>query len=92
MAQQASFSVLINGRVQGVFFRSFTQGKARGLCLHGYVRNLTSGAVEVYAEGDKDKLDQLLSYLKIGPIGSTITSVKVDWSVFGGQYKYFFIR
>jgi len=92
MSEQVSFSALINGRVQGVFFRSFTQGKALNLGLYGYVRNLTSGAVEVYAEGDKSKLDSLISYLKIGPIGSVITGVKVDWSVFGGQYTDFSVR
>jgi acylphosphatase len=92
MSGQVSFSALINGRVQGVFFRSFTQGKAHSLGLCGYVRNLASGAVEVYAEGNKAKLEILLSYLELGPIGSTVSNVKVDWSVPSGQYKDFSIR
>ena len=92
MSEQVSFSALINGRVQGVFFRSFTQGKAHSLGLCGYIRNLASGAVEIYAEGDKGNLGKLLSYIKLGPIGSTVSSVKVDWSIPSGQYKDFSIR
>ena len=48
---------LISGRVQGVGFRYFTQAAAGREGLHGWVRNLPDGRVEVEAEGDADAIE-----------------------------------
>src|SRR4051812_819774 len=42
---------LISGRVQGVGFRAFTEAQAAVEGLHGWVRNLPDGTVEVVFEG-----------------------------------------
>ncbi|MDI6639363.1 MAG: acylphosphatase, partial [Methanocellales archaeon] len=57
----------VSGRVQGVFFRSFTRSEATSLGIHGWVRNLRDGRVEVLAEGEKSALDELLGRLREGP-------------------------
>jgi acylphosphatase len=58
---------IIRGRVQGVGFRYFVQGEATALGLKGWVRNLDSGEVEVYASGDDKSLAELAGALHRGP-------------------------
>ena len=83
--------LIVKGRVQGVFFRAFVLRKAAQLGLTGYVRNLPDSVVEVWAEGDKEKLDRLISYLEIGPRAASVDRVEVNWSVCTGDYSGFSI-
>ena len=55
---------IISGRVQGVFFRVNTRTKADELGLTGWVKNRWDGKVEVLCEGPKEKIDQMLEWLK----------------------------
>ena len=52
--------IIITGRVQGVFFRYSTNKVGNKLGLKGLVRNLPDGNVEVVAEGDEDKLKEMV--------------------------------
>ncbi len=54
----------VAGRVQGVFFRVYTQKFARNLGLNGYVRNLSDGRVEIVAEGSEELLRKLAAWAK----------------------------
>lgn len=93
MMGKASFLAIVHGRVQGVYFRAFVQGQARELGLTGYVRNLAGGtSVEVRAEGEKEKLEKLVGYLHIGPEGSRVENVDVEWSAFEGVCEEFKVR
>jgi acylphosphatase len=93
MADVASLSVTVYGRVQGVNFRYFVRNEARKLGLTGYVRNLASGdAVEVKAEGGKPQLDKLLELLRTGPPGARVESIQADWSHYTGQFDNFAIK
>ena len=53
-------TVIIQGRVQGVSFRYYTQRTAQSLGLKGWVRNERDGGVAVVAEGSETELKQLL--------------------------------
>ncbi len=80
----------VTGLVQGVFFRDFVHQHARRLDLAGYVRNLSEGAtVEVYAEGEKACLQQLLQLLWQGPPEARVRHVQVQWRAPQGQYQRF---
>ena len=57
----------MRGRVQGVGFRYFAEHNANAIGVHGYVRNLDSGDVEVYAVGTKPQLTELAAMLWKGP-------------------------
>lgn len=93
MAEMAHLSAKVYGRVQGVFFRYFVRDTARKLGLNGYVRNLPSGdAVEVQAEGDKQRLEKLAHQLKIGPPGAWVKKVDISWSDYSGQFSDFGIK
>ena len=48
----AAARFLVEGRVQGVFFRASTREQALGLGLRGHAVNLDDGTVEVLAVGD----------------------------------------
>ncbi|MDO4260829.1 MAG: acylphosphatase [Eubacteriales bacterium] len=55
--------ILFFGRVQGVGFRYHATYKARLLGLTGWVRNLPDGSVELEAQGDPERIDDLILYL-----------------------------
>lgn len=93
MSDVAALQVKVYGQVQGVFFRAFTQEQATKLGLTGYVRNLPAEeAVEVWAEGDRAKLEMLIGYLKMGPPRAMVTKVITNWSEYTGSYSGFGIR
>jgi len=69
---------IVNGRVQGVFFRARTQELARKLGLFGWVRNCEDGTVEIHAEGNSDALKELESWCHRGPPGAAVESVEVE--------------
>jgi acylphosphatase len=52
--------VCYSGRVQGVGFRYTCQRLAEGFAVGGYVRNLQSGDVEVWVEGEEDQVQGFL--------------------------------
>lgn len=54
----------VHGRVQGVGFRWWTRARALELGLVGYAANHADGRVLVVAEGERDRLDALVSLLR----------------------------
>ncbi|HEY5918996.1 MAG TPA: acylphosphatase, partial [Chryseolinea sp.] len=50
-------SILVSGRVQGVFYRASAKTKADELGITGFVQNLPDGEVYMEAEGPDEKLD-----------------------------------
>ncbi len=69
--------IYISGNVQGVFFRAFVKENAEKLGLKGYVRNLENGRVEVFVEGNADKVDKLIELCKQGPKHAKVRNVDV---------------
>ena len=67
----------VEGRVQGVFFRSSTVKEADRLGVRGRVRNLEDGAVEVVAQGEPDAVAALVEWLWQGSRLSRVTAVTV---------------
>ncbi len=93
MTDLASVKVTVHGRVQGIGFRHFTWKYAVELGLTGYVRNLPdSTAVEVEAEGERDQLEKLIEYLKVGSLGATVERVDINRSEYSGGYSGFGVR
>ncbi len=85
-------NVVVRGRVQGVFFRAAAQREARRLGLVGWVRNRTDGAVEVTADGDEDKLRELLGFCQRGPSAARVDGVETRWRAYSGEFADFRIR
>jgi len=70
--------VRIAGRVQGVFFRAWTQEKARDLGVSGWVRNCSDGSVEAHLEGEESALETLIAQVRNGPPAAQVEQVTVE--------------
>ena len=84
--------VWVSGVVQGVGFRYFTLRQARELALSGWVKNSLDGKVEIVAEGEKWKLDDLIDNVKIGPSSSSVSGVEVEEEEFKNEFDGFEVR
>ena len=75
---QQTISLLVRGKVQGVFYRQSTREKALALGITGTVRNNPDGAVAILATGTKAQLDALLSWCRQGPPRAVVTAVDLQ--------------
>jgi acylphosphatase len=66
--------VVVQGHVQGVFFRETTRRRALAAGVAGWVRNTTDGSVEAVFEGEREAIDRLVAFAQEGPRGA-----RVDW-------------
>ncbi len=82
----------IQGRVQGVGYRHFIAVEAARLGLHGAVRNLAGGDVELIAEGDRTALERLLERARAGPPHAQVAAVAADWDEGPPRYRQFRIE
>ncbi|HZM01166.1 MAG TPA: acylphosphatase [Planctomycetota bacterium] len=77
--QRRTVTVRIEGRVQGVFYRAWTEEKARMLGLDGWVRNRRDGTVEVEVVGERDAVQACIERLRRGPPGADVARLEVEW-------------
>jgi len=89
---KARAHVLISGRVQGVFFRAYTQRAAQERELIGWVMNTPDGRVEAVLEGEKEKVEDMIRWCHQGSPHSRITEVSVDWEEYRGEFRDFSVR
>lgn len=83
---------IVQGRVQGVFFRQGTFDKAHELGVTGWVRNLSNGNVEVLACGTMQQLDDLCEWLWEGPPAARVEEVQVTDVKFEEHLKFQIVR
>jgi len=81
--------ITVSGLVQGVFFRYTTRKVARNLGLKGYVKNMPDGTVYIEAEGEKDKLEQLLRFAEKGPPHANVTHTEYEYKAPENKFKGF---
>lgn len=67
----------MTGRVQGVFFRAWTEELANLLGLHGWVRNRIDGSVEAHARGPEEAIRGFEIRLWEGPPASQVEGVEL---------------
>jgi len=80
---------VINGRVQGVFFRMETKQEADRLGVFGWVRNRNDGTVEAVFEGDEKNVGSVIEWCKKGPPLSNVTRVDVQWKDYEDEFTRF---
>lgn len=55
---------IFKGKVQGVYFRAYTEDFAKDLNVKGWVRNLPDGSVEALFQGEEENINELIRKLK----------------------------
>ncbi|HWE04480.1 MAG TPA: acylphosphatase [Tepidisphaeraceae bacterium] len=80
-----------DGRVQGVGFRYTTQNIAMRYNVHGYVRNLADGRVELVLEGEDPEIDGVIGCLR-QKMGGFIHQVQSNNYPATGEFESFGIR
>ena len=68
----------ITGRVQGVAYRAWTRAAAEKLGLTGWVKNRDDGSVLAHLEGDKARVDELLTLMWQGPGAARVQDVQAE--------------
>lgn len=81
--------LIIEGRVQGVWFRDSTRRKAHELGVFGWVRNRPDGNVELICEGETDRVDRLIEWCHEGPIYAKVTRVEEIPEEWKGEFDSF---
>jgi len=84
--------IKVFGGVQGVLFRSYTQGFANQVRLKGWVGNTLDGGVEVVAEGNKKDLEKLIDWAKTGPRFAEVENVEINWQKPTGEFDSFTVK
>lgn len=81
--------LIIEGRVQGVWFRDSTRLKAIKLGLSGWVKNRFDGSVEIVAEGPEENIKELKKWCHHGPPAARVTGVREINEEFTGKFDSF---
>ena len=70
-----AFRVEIYGRVQGVWFRAWTEKTARNKGLSGWVRNRSDGSVEALIVGPANEVEAMIGECSQGPPAARVDDV-----------------
>ena len=71
--------VFIQGKVQGVFYRSWMKSNALALGLKGWAKNLEDGRVEAVIQGPKAEVEEILQKCREGNSSARVTHMDVSY-------------
>ena len=71
-----SVRIFLTGSIQGIFFRQFVKDNADKSNVRGYIRNLVVGSIEIFFEGDKEKVNSLIEICRTGHKHANIRNVE----------------
>jgi acylphosphatase len=72
-----SVQVRIEGLVQGVAYRAWTESEANELGLGGWVRNRRDGTVEAVFSGEAEAVTEMLRRCEAGPPSARVEGVEI---------------
>ena len=83
-------SARVSGRVQGVGFRWWVRRRAEALGIVGWIMNADDErSVDLVAEGDAERLDELERLLHVGPDGARVERVESRREPASGEFERF---
>ena len=92
MVQETRVHIFVSGLVQGIFFRHNARQKAQELGITGWVRNLADGRVEIVAEGEKQKINDLIEWAERGPSVARVDKLDLEYEKYKGEFDSFEVR
>ena len=75
MTGEVAVEALIRGRVQGVWYRSWTEEEARRRGLSGWVRNNPDGTVTALFAGPPETVADMLDACRAGPLAARVDAI-----------------
>jgi acylphosphatase len=81
--------VIVQGRVQGVYFRNSLKQLADAHGVSGWVRNRADGAVEALLQGPRGAGVTVADGRRGGPPRARVESLDVEWSDLGEELQGF---
>ena len=81
--------LIVEGKVQGVWFRESTRREASHLGVFGWVRNRPDGKVEVLAEGPEESVRSLVAWCHHGPPAARVHKVQEYEEAWTGEFDSF---
>ena len=84
--------LFLTGSVQGMFFEQFIKEQADSLTLKGFFRKLEDGRVEIFLEGDHEKLQEMVAICKRGYQHTHIRNVEEREERFQGFKEFKVLR
>jgi acylphosphatase len=73
-----TISIVVKGKVQGVYYRQSTKRQAIEFGLTGRVKNMPDGSVHVIATGNTEQLNKLILWCKAGPSNAIVTDLIIE--------------
>jgi len=67
--------ITLKGSVQSMFIEQFIKDNADRIGVKGFIRKLEDGRVEIFIEGDGEKVTEMTEVCKKGPQHAQIRSV-----------------
>ena len=72
-----SVRIYLTGNMQSMFFKQYMKETADKCNVHGFLRNLEDGRVEIFTEGNIDDVNAFIEFAKVGPKFVTIRKFEV---------------
>ena len=73
-----TISIIVSGKVQGVWYRQSTKAKAIDWRITGEIKNLPDGRVLIIATGTTELLNKFLDWCRVGPEKARVMEIKVQ--------------
>lgn len=86
---KARAHIIVEGLVQGVFFRASAVEAARRLGATGWVKNNPDGTVEAIAEGERAHVEEFIRWCRKGPPMARVDNIIVRWEEFKSEFDDF---
>jgi acylphosphatase len=83
---------IFKGKVQGVYFRAYTEDFANELNVKGWVKNLPDGSVEAIFQGKEENIKEVIRKLKEEHPYAKVKEVLISYEDTGEIYKDFSIK
>jgi len=81
--------IIVKGKVQGVYFRQNAQRFCNEHGVTGWVLNVDDGSVEAVLEGDKNSVEDAISWFKVGPPNAHIEKIELSYDKYSGEFQDF---